>query len=146
MKFVDMLLLLLTSGFNFIGDMLGELIKFLAKPLSYIYYFFDGVFYFLYQLFAVIVKVIMIFVALFQFFVAIVAGFMRTLLKMMTINYDATPVNYPSTSMQGIQAVIDEILEPMGVITIVPLILLAMIWFMFAYKIIGLFGGTKNNA
>lgn len=146
MKFVDGLFSLLADGINYLGDMIAQVIQFLAKPLSYLYYFFDGVFYFFYQIFNVVVKIIMIFGAMIQFFASIVAGFVRTITNMLTIDYDAVPVSYPSSSQQGMQAVIDNVLQPMGLLTVVPMIVLALIWFAFAYKVIGLIGGTKNNA
>jgi hypothetical protein len=145
MKFVDGLFSLLSKGINFLGDMIGKLIEFIAKPLSYVYFFFDGLFYFLYQLFSVIVKIIMIFVAMFQFFVAIVAGFIRTVLAMLTIDFNAKPTHYPSSSFQGIQAVLD-VFQPMGILTVVPMIMLAVVWFFFAKRMIGLIGGGAKDA
>jgi hypothetical protein len=145
MKFVDGLFGLISSGINYIGDMIAKLIEFIAKPLSYIFYYFDGVFYFLYQLFLIISKIIMIFVAILQFFASIVVGFMRSILSMLTIDFNATPINYPSSSYQGIQAVLD-IFQPMGVLTVVPMIVLAIVWFYFAKRVIGLIGGIINNA
>jgi hypothetical protein len=140
MNFVSALLGALQQGFNFIGDMIFEALKFLAKPLSYVFYFIEGIFYFIYQLFNIVVKIIMIFVALIQFFVAIVAGFMRTVIAMLTINYSAVPPVYPGGSYQGVQVVLD-LLQPTGILTVVPYIILAIIWFGFVKKMIGLIGG-----
>jgi hypothetical protein len=140
MNFVEKLLGLMSSGFDFVGDMLFSLISFIAKPLSYVFYFFDGVFYFLYQLYNIVVGVIKIFVALVQFFFAIVLGFMRTLREMLTIDFSQTPIHFPSKTMDGVQAVLD-LVDPMGVLDIVPLILIAVTWGYFIKKIIGLLGG-----
>lgn len=144
MTFVDSLLTMLSKAFGFIGDMLYSIIQFLAKPLSYIYYFFDGVFYFLYQLFNVVVKVIMIFVALVQFFGSIVLGFLRTVMKMLTVDFSSTPIHYPDSSLQGITVVLD-LVRPMGLLTVVPLIILALTWFYFIKKMIGLLGGVGGS-
>jgi hypothetical protein len=109
------------SGFNFIGDMLSQVMNLLAKPLSYI------------------------FVALLQFFVAIVAGFFRVIYSMLTINYDAISNVYPGESYTGIQTVMD-LLRPTGMLTVVPYIVLAVIWFAFIKKLIGLIGGAGGSA
>ena|SRR5206468_5047888 len=145
MTFVDTLMTWLGQGFSFIGDMIYKLIQFIAKPLTYVYYFFEGVFYFLYVLFQIAAKIIMIFVALVQFFIAIVSGFMRTLLRMLTINYDDSAIHYPDSSYTGIQTVLDFV-RPMGFLDVVPLIVLAMIWFYFIKKMIGLLGGVQGDA
>lgn len=145
MKFVDALLSSLSKGFNFVGAMLYKLMQLIVKPLSYIFYFLEGIFYFLYQLFNVVVKVVMIFVAILQFFYAIVAGFVRTLMGMLIINFSSQPINYPSTTGQGIQAVIN-LVQPMGLLTVVPGIVLCFIWLFFVRKMIGLIGGVSNNA
>lgn len=144
MTFVNALLSMLSKGFNFLGDMLARLIEFIAKPLSYVFYFFDGVFYFLFQLFNVVVKIIMIFVAMVQFFGAIVVGFVRTIMKMLSIDFNASPPNYPGGSYKGIQAVLD-VFQPLGVLTVVPLIILAITWFLFVKQIIGLIGGGARS-
>jgi hypothetical protein len=140
MKFVDKLLSLIRDTSKFIGDMIYKLYEFLAKPLTYVYYFFDGVFYFFYQLWNIAVKAIMIFVALIQFFAALTMGFVRTIKGMLTVDFNSTPINYPSTSYQGIQAVLD-VVDPIGILDIVPLIILAVVWFLFVKKILGLLGG-----
>jgi hypothetical protein len=146
LKFVDKLLSSLASGFNFIGDMLYNLVSFLAKPLSYLYFFFDGIFYFLYQLALIVWKIISIFIALLQFFVAIVAGFLRFITTILSPNFNLTPVNYPSTSLMGVNEVM-KLLQPTGLLTVVPLICLAFLWVYFIKKMIGLLGGDiKTNA
>jgi hypothetical protein len=42
--------------------------------------------------------------------------------------------------MQGISAVLDQ-LRPTGLLTVVPLIILAIVWGLFIKKIVGLIGG-----
>jgi hypothetical protein len=144
MKFVDKLLSFLGSGLRLVGDMLYKLIQFLAKPLSYLYYFLDGIFYFIFQVGLVIYKIISIFVALFQFFFAIVAGFLRFIGSMLWIDPTKTPIHYPSTSGRGLQVVV-ELLQPTGLMTVLPLICIALLWFFFVKKVIGLIGGEVRS-
>lgn len=146
MKFVDFLVSKLVSGFNLLTDMLYNLFSFLAKPLSYVFYFFDGVFYFFYEVALIVWKVISIFIALLQFFVAIVSGFVRFIVTMVSPSFDQTPVHYPSSSQQGLQVVMD-VLQPTGLLTVAPLVCLAILWVYFIKKMIGLLGGDiKSNA
>lgn len=133
---------MLSSGFKFVGDMLYRFMTFLAKPLSYLYYFFDGVFYFFLQLFNIVVKIVMIFVALIQLFAALVVGFLRTVFSMLTIDFSAAP-HFPSKSGQGIAAVMD-VIGGAGMLTVAPGIVLAVVWFIFIKQIIGLLGGARD--
>lgn len=144
MKFVDRLLSLLSGGFNFVGDMLYKLISFIAKPLSYVYYFFDGVFYFILQVAVIIYKLISIFVALFQFFIAVMAGFLRFIGNMLYIDFSETPIHYPSTSGQGVKVVVD-LLGGTGLTTVLPIVAIALLWFFFVKRIIGLIGGEIRS-
>lgn len=140
MKFVDKLLSFLKKGFTFIVDAITNLVDFLAKPLSYLFYFLDGVFYFVMKLFEVVVSVVMIFVALFQFLGALVVGLFRTITSWLSVNPNPSDVSFPSVSNRGFQAVID-ILYPTGLLTVVPYICIAVVWFGFILKMISLFGG-----
>jgi len=145
MNFGNAIMQALAKGFNLLGDMFIKLIIFLSKPLSYIYYFFEGIFYFVFQLFNVVVKIVMVFGAIIQFFISIVAGFFRTIIKFLSFNYDSTPIIYPSDSYQGIKVVMDFV-RPMGLLTVVPLIVLCMLWLFFVKKMIGLIGGGGTSS
>jgi phage-related protein len=146
MTFVNILLGLLQSGISYIGNVLYSIIDFIAKPLSYIFYFIDGIFYFFVKLFEIVISVIKIFVALIQFFASIVSGLFRIIGNMLTVDFTTQPINYPSETLRGINTVMD-LVRPMGLLDIVPAIILALVWFAFAVKIIGLLGGElKSNA
>lgn len=140
MKFVDKLLTFLKTAIDNIIDALFAFIEFLAKPLSYLLAFLEGVFYFVMQVFEVAVSVVMIFVALFQFILALITGVFRTIGNWLTVNPSVNDVTFPSTTYQGFEVVID-LLQPTGLLTVVPMICLALLWFFFVIKIIGLFGG-----
>ena len=146
MTFVNFLVGKLINGFNFVGDMLYKFISFLAKPLSYVYYFFDGVFYFVMQLALVVWKIISLFVALFQFFGALVAGFFRTITSFLAIDFTSSPVHFPSSSLRGLQVILN-LIAPMGLLSVLPLVLIAVVWFIFVKRMIGLLGGDiKGDA
>lgn len=137
---IDFVLDFIGSGFGMIGDFFFTLFGFLAKPLSYLLDFLTAIFYAIYQLFLIVVRVIMIFVALLQFFGSLVVGFFRSLYSLLTIDFYKNTPRYPNETAQGIGIVVD-LLRPTGVITVVPLIILAIVWAIFVRKIIGLFGG-----
>jgi hypothetical protein len=139
MKFIEKIL----DGFKRVGDWIvngfRELFELLSKPLSYLYYFLDGLFYFFIVFFDVVIKIINIFVALFQFIFALIYGFMRTLADLLTPSF-SSPVNMPSTSQTGLDVVLD-VVDPLGILNIVPYICLAFVWFFFIKNILALFGG-----
>lgn len=141
MKFVDKLLGLLKDGFDKMIDILFLLIQFFAKPLAFLLQFLEGIFYFITVLFQIVIQIIMIFVALFQFLFAIIAGVFRTIYMWLTVNPNPNDVSFPSMSNTGFGVVVD-LLQPTGLMTVVPMVALAFLWFYFILKIIGLFGGS----
>ena len=146
MTFVDTLMRFLSGALSIIGNGIQQLLNFLAVPLGWIVALLEGVWYFLVKLATVVIKVIDIFIALFQFIGSLALGFMRSIKGLLFIDFSKTPVNYPSTSGQGIQVVIDKVLQPVGFMTIVPGILLAIIWLFFVYRVFGLLGGERDGS
>lgn len=140
MNFIEKLLSVIVGVGQLIVDGFTNFLSFLEKPLSYVFYFFDGVFYFIMQLFDVVVKVVMIFVSLFQFIAALIAGVFRTLQGLLSPTFNQ-PINMPLTTSQGVDVVLD-LVDPMGVLDIVPYICVAFVWFFFILKILALFGGN----
>ena len=141
-KFIDWILDGFTRIGGFIVDGFKGLFDLLAKPLSYLYYFLDGIFYFFMQVFDIAVKVIMIFVALFQFIGALIVGFLRTLADLLTPSF-SSPFSLPSNSSEGLNVVL-ELVDPVGILNIIPYIGLAFVWAGFIFKILALFGGTMT--
>lgn len=143
MKFVEKLLGLIKDGFmkmiGFFVDIFQSLFDLLAKPFQLLFILFEGIFYFISVLFQIVVKIIMIFVAIFQFIFAVIAGVFRTIAKWLTVS-PSGDVSFPSVSNQGFGVVID-LLQPTGLMTVVPMVAIAFLWFYFALKMIGLFGG-----
>lgn len=139
MSFAD----LIVSGFNNIIDTIfngfSHLIDFIGEPLAYLLSYLKDTIYLFEQLFTVAILIIKIFVAILQFFGAIVAGLIRTISGMLNPSFHSS-MNYPSNSYDGLQIFLN-IADNMGLLTIVPGIILAVLWIIFAFKVIGLFGG-----
>lgn len=125
--------------FDLIADGFNALLDFLEKPLALLFHFLDGIFYFFVQLFNIVVLVIKIFVAFFQFLGALILGVFRTI-KMWLIPSLSGDTNFPSATHAGFKTVID-LVAPTGLLTIVPMVAIAFVWFYFIIKMIGLFGG-----
>jgi hypothetical protein len=141
MNFIEKIL----EGFKRVGqwitDGFRELFEFLAKPISYLFYFLDGIMYFFLKLFDVAVWIIKIFVALFQFIGALILGVLRTIQDLLTPSFNSSLVNLPSNSADGLNVVLG-LVDPVGLLNIVPYILLAFVWAAFIFKILALFGGS----
>lgn len=144
MTFIHSLLSFLSSSMSWIGDAFNKLLMFLAVPLGWIVTFFDGIWYFLTRLFLIVVAVIKIFVALFQFLGAMALGFLRTIQGFLWVDFSQTP-NYPSTSYTGLKLVSD-FLGPTGIMTVLPMVLLAVIWLLFVLRIFALLGDGDVDA
>lgn len=139
MKFVDKLFKLLSDGFNTLIHAFTTLFKWLGKIIGYLVEFFEGIFYFIWKIFEVAIAVVKIFVALFQFIFALGAGIFRTIKSWITVS-PQKDLSFPSVSMKGFSVVTD-ILQGTGILTVVPMVALAFLWFFFVLKMIGLFGG-----
>lgn len=139
MNFAEKLFGLIVDGFNKIIDLIAMLMQFLAKILGYLLEFLIGIFYFIMKLFEVAIEVIKIFVACFQFVFALAAGIFRTIKLWITPQISGS-VSFPSISNKGFSVVMDAVAGT-GLLTIVPMVALAFLWFYFALKMIGLFGG-----
>jgi hypothetical protein len=125
---------------NLIADSFTALFDFLEKPLSYVFYFFDGLFYFFLKLFDIIVLVLKVIGGMFQFMGALIAGVFRTIRMWLVVDIHPD-TKFPSASNAGFQTVID-LVTPTGLITVVPVVAIAFCWFFFALKMISLFGGS----
>jgi len=140
MNFIEKIGSLIQKGFQFIIDAIFKLLQFIQKPFALLFELLKGIFYFIWKLFEIVLHVIQIFVALFQFIFSIFAGIFRTIRSWLTVSPSAGDVSFPSVSSQGFKVVTD-LLQPTGLMTIVPIVATAFLWLYFVIKIIGLFGG-----
>lgn len=131
---------LFSSLFHFLRNFLDALTDFFAKPLALLWQFLDGIFYFITQLFVVVVLVIKIFVASFQFLGSLCLGIFRTITSWLNPSFSGVSRFPTSASNEGFATVMD-IIAPTGLLTVVPIVATAFLWFYFVLKIIGLFGG-----
>lgn len=136
---IDFLSSFFSSIFDFFGKFFEGLINILLVPLQLIVSFLEGVFYFIAKLFEVVVLIVRIFVALFQYIFALIAGIVRSIASWLTFSVKPN-LSFPSSSEIGFTTVID-ILDGTGILTVVPVVATAFVWFYFVLKMIGLFGG-----
>lgn len=155
MKFIDKIV----DGFNKVLQFLGALFKplfdlissgfqslmeFLAKPLGWLMYFLEGIFYFFEKVFAVIVLVIKIFTAMFQYLGALIAGVFRFIGHLLSFNISAN-TKFVSSSDSGFATVID-LLQPTGLLTVVPIVATALLWIFFCMKVFSAIGGVSFSS
>ncbi|MEK3837935.1 hypothetical protein [Paenibacillus sp. FSL R7-0128] len=145
MTFVHSLLSFLSGAFNWLGDAFGKLFQLLSVPFGWLLWLFDGIWYFLFSLFKIVVAVLHIFVSLFQFLGAIILGFLRTIKGFLFIDFNQTPVHYPSSSFTGLKLVAD-FLQPIGFMTVFPMVLLAVLWLLFVLRVFALLGDGDVDA
>lgn len=146
MNFIEKILSSIQNFGDFIGEMFSGFLDILVKPLAYILAFFEGIFYFITKLFTVVVEIIMLFVALFQFLFAIITGFFRTLGTWLGF-IPSSSYNIPTSETQQGLNVFFEVLGGTGFMTLLPNVLIFLVWLGFIYKVINLFGnkGSVNN-
>lgn len=141
---IDTLMTWLSNFGSWLASAIMTLLNFLAYPLGWLIWALDGLFYLLYRLFDVVVLVVQIFTALFQYFFALLAGFLRTITSLLFALPSGSP-RYPGAMNDGIKLVVDQ-LAPTGIMTVVPMVLLALIWLTFVIRIFALLGGTKSDS
>ncbi|MDY8049652.1 hypothetical protein UY416_25515 [Paenibacillus polymyxa] len=143
MTFIEALTFYLTSLLKLVFNGFTNLLSYLSEPLSWLVWLIEGIWYFLTKLFEVVVAILDIFVSLFQFFGALLVGFLRTIKGLLWIDFGQTPIYYPSTVSIGMKTVVDA-LSPTGLLTVVPLVMLAIVWLFFVYKVFALLGGEVD--
>lgn len=146
MTFVDTLMRFLSGALDVISRGIQSLLDFLAYPLGWLVALLEGIWYFLVKLVEVVILVIDIFIALFQFIGALFLGFFRTIKGLLWIDMSRTPVNYPGATGDGINAVKDTVLGPVGLLDVVPLGLLAIVWLLFIVRVFALLGGAHAES
>lgn len=130
----------LGSLFVGLGNLLSSFFQFLMKPITWIIQFFEGVFYFIYKLGVLLVDALAVFGAFFQLIFAVAAGLTRTVTGFMS--WSGTPLR-SNVGSDGF-AIFASTLEPLGLNTVLPMILLALDIFLTAYLVIWLVGGRKT--
>lgn len=145
MTFVNTLMTFLQGLVGFIGDAFTKLFEFLSVPLGWIVALIEGIFYFLKVLVDIVIAILDVFWSLFSFIGALFIGFFKTIKGLLWIDYSQTPVHYPSGTGAGIGVVIDKILQPVGFLTVVPTLILAVIWLLFIIRVFALIGGNVSQ-
>ena len=138
MNFIEKILTGIGNIGTFVGDLIGELVSFLAKPLALLLSFLEGIFYFITKFFTVVVEIIMLFVAMFQYLFAIISGLFRTLSAWIGFSPSGA-YNLPMTSRQGFNTALDQV-GGTGLTHIMPMIIIAVLWIYFAFKVIRTLG------
>lgn len=144
MNFIEKILQAFQNSMDFLGDIFSNLISFFVKPFALLLTFFEGIFYFIGKFFQVAVAIVSLFVALFQYFFSVVAGVFRTLGSFVGFS-PVGSYSLPSASRIGFEGALEQI-GLTGLLTTVPNILIALIWLIFALKIIQLYGGKGDIA
>lgn len=139
MNFIEKILESFRQFMWYIRRMMNEFVDFLAKPFAFILSFFEGIFYFIGKFFQVAVEIIQLFVALFQYFFSHAMALMRTLGSF--VGFAPQESYYlPSAARSGFDGAIEQ-LGLTGLLTTVPNVVIALIWLIFAVKMVALFGG-----
>lgn len=114
------------------------LVEFMAAPLELLFDLLTGIFYFIFQLFAILIYIVQLFHALFQMFMSFAAALLNTLLGFTNFSTYGT-IEAHSHIREGMNFFYER-LEMYGVMTTIPNVINAFVWFIFAINMIGLIG------
>ncbi|MGC5328957.1 hypothetical protein [Brevibacillus sp. SYSU BS000544] len=123
-----------------LATLLSSFFEFLTKPISWFLTFMDGIFYFIYKLVTILVHVLAVFMAFFQLIFAVSAGLIRTVTGFLA--WSGKPLS-STVGADGL-SVFSTMLSPLGLSTVLPMILLALDIFLTAYVVMWLVGGRKT--
>lgn len=144
MNFVEKIIQSIQNFMSFIGDALLGIVQFLAKPLVFLLEFFEAIFYFVVRFFEIAIAIVSLFVALFQYFFSLVGGLFKGLRSFVGFS-PAGSYTVPSASKIGFESALEQI-GLTGFLTTIPNILIAIVWLIFALKMIQLYGGKGDIA
>ena len=144
MNFIETIIQLFFNIGDFIGSIFSSLIDFLALPFALLLQLLEGIFYFIVILFQVVIKIVQIFVALFQFFFSVVSALFISIGNM--VGFAPTgELNLNYATRIGFDTALEQI-GGTGLLTVVPNVLIAIMWIWFAIKVIGKFtNGSEQN-
>lgn len=115
----------LIGGLNFI-------IKVIASPMAYLFQLLTFIFMFIVKAVTIVFLFIQIVYSIIMFLVSLSAGIFRTIKLWLNPQFNK-PINFPSESESGFGFVM-ELLEPTGLITTIPNVVICLLWFAFAMK------------
>lgn len=143
MNFIEKLLDAFFNLGEHLTNLFTSLVNFLVKPLALLLQFFEGIFYFINVVFQILVLLVRIFVALFQFFFGLVASLFMTISNM--VGFAPTgELNLNQATRLGFDTALSQV-GGTGLLTVVPNVLIAILWIYFAYKIIGMFQESSSE-
>lgn len=143
MNFIERIMQLFFNLGEFIGSLFNGFIEFLTLPLALLLSLLEGIFHFIGVLFQIVVLLMTLFVSFFQLFFSVVGAFFRTIYSWVGFAPSGS-VNLPSWSRQGFETVLEQV-GGTGLLTVVPNVLIGLLWIMFAYKMIGLVGNKGES-
>lgn len=145
MNFVEKIIDLFFNMGEHLTTLFTSLVEFLTMPFALLLQLLQGIFYFINVLFQILIMIVRIFVALFQFFFRIVSSLFITIGNM--VGFAPTgELNLNDATRLGFDTALEQI-GGTGLLTVVPNVLIAIMWLWFAYKVIGKFSenGSDNS-
>lgn len=143
MNFIENIMDLFFNLGEHLSTLFNGFVEFLTLPFALLLSLLQGIFHFINSVFQIIILSVSIFVALFQFFFSIVGALMRTVGNMVGFAPSGS-VNMNYATQLGFETALEQI-GGTGLLTVVPNVLIAVIWLLFAYKVIGLLGDDKGK-
>lgn len=130
---------LLGSLISALGMLLSSFFMFLLKPIKWILTFFEAVFYLFYRLFLLLGDLLHLFLALLQAVMAVVAGVFRTVTGFLSWSGD------PLVSKVGTEGfgVFVSMVQPLGLLDVLPILLLALDIFLTGYLVMKIVGRSS---
>lgn len=143
MNFIEKIIQLFFNMGEHLTGIFSSFINFLTAPLALLLQFLQGIFYFINVLFQILISVIKIFVALFQLFFSIVGALFKSIGNMIGFA-PVGEMNLNYATRLGFDTALDQI-GGTGLLTVVPNVLIAIMWLYFSYKVIGKFSNNGGN-
>lgn len=143
MNFIEKIIDLFFNMGEHLTTLFTSLVEFLTMPFALLLQLLEGIFYFINVLFQILIMIVRIFVALFQFFFKVVSALFISIGNM--IGFAPTgEMNLNYATRLGFDTALDQI-GGTGLLTVVPNVLIAIMWLWFGYKVIGKFSENGSD-
>lgn len=121
---------------NFLGDFFSLIFNVIFSFFNFLLGVFQAIFYFIYKLFELLILIFRFFYYIFDYFFALFFSFFNFIKQFLVPTFSS--VNLGTDFGRGFNLFVS-FLEPIGFFTIVPVIFMFLVWFLFVYKILELF-------
>lgn len=123
---------------------INSLINIIIHPLTFLFELLQFIAMFIVKFVDLLWLVIQIIGSIFMFLVSLGAGIIRTITLWLNPHFNQD-INFPDASESGLSFVL-EVISKTGLLTVIPNVVICLIWFGFAVKTFEMLAGARSGS